>query len=265
LQLLQELNTMRFVFYSQQKRSICKLLLVFYLQKLNTFYQTSLELMNPDTNFSIRSFLGGYDKNFTYLIRCSHKGTNIIIDAACPITQILPFISTPPIAVFITHTHSDHISYLDEYSTIFPNMIIFGYPDSTSISKIKNFRSIKHKENIKLDNLLFTAFHTPGHYFDSICYLLKPALFTGDTLFVGRTGRVKDKKSNIKDLYNSIYNKLLVLSNDLRIYPGHDYGKQPNIKIKNNIAISPLLRARNLQEFIDIMEEYELNRILNNQ
>jgi len=219
--------------------------------------------MNPEADFSIRSFLGGYDKNFTYLITCSQTRSNVIVDAALPINQILPFISGPPIALLITHTHSDHISYINEYITIFPDLMIFGHSESASIFETSNFKIIKHHQNFKIGRLLFTAIHTPGHYFDSICYLLKPALFTGDTLFIGRTGRVKGKKSDIRELYNSIYKKLLVLSNELRIYPGHDYGKYPSLKIKDNISISPLLRAKNLQDFIERMKEYESNRLSN--
>jgi len=89
---------------------------------------------------------------------------------------------------------------------------------------------------------------------------IKPTLFTGDTLFVGRTGRVISQRSDIKELYNSVYKRLLILSKDLRLYPGHDYGKQPSIKIKHNIKISPLLRAKNLKDFIKKMEQYELTR-----
>ena len=219
--------------------------------------------MNPETDFSIRPFLGGFDKNFTYLITCSQTKSNVIVDAALPINQILPFMSNPPTALLITHTHSDHISYINEYITIFPDLMIFGHSESASIFEINNFKIIKHHQNFKIGRLLFTAIHTPGHYFDSICYLLKPALFTGDTLFIGRTGRVKSKKSDIRELYNSIYKKLLVLSNELRIYPGHDYGKHPSLKIKDNISISPLLRAKNLQDFIERMKEYESNRLSN--
>ena len=219
--------------------------------------------MNPETDFSIRPFLGGFDKNFTYLITCSQTKSNIIVDAALPINQILPFITNPPTALLITHTHSDHISYVKDYINIFPNLIIIGHSESASIFEKNNFKIIKHHQNFKIGRLLFTAIHTPGHYFDSICYLMKPALFTGDTLFIGRTGRVKSKKSDIRELYNSIYKKLLILSKELRIYPGHDYGKQPSLKIKDNISISPLLRAKNLQDFIERMEDYELNRLSN--
>ena len=218
--------------------------------------------MSPETDFSVRPFLGGYDKNFTYLITCSHTRSSVLVDAAIPIDQIMPSISNPPLALLITHTHADHIRYLNDYINIFPDMIVFGHSESALMHKIKNFRITKHQQNFEIGHLPFTSIYTPGHYFDSICYLLKPTLFTGDTLFVGRTGRVISQRSDIKELYNSVYNRLLILSKDLRLYPGHDYGKQPSIKIKHNIKISPLLRAKNLKDFIKKMEQYELNRTL---
>ena len=218
--------------------------------------------MSPETDFSVRPFLGGYDKNFTYLITCSHTRSSVLVDAAIPIDQIMPSISNPPLALLITHTHPDHIRYLNDYINIFPDMIVFGHSESALMYKIKNFRITKHQQKFEIGHLPFTSIYTPGHYFDSICYLLKPTLFTGDTLFVGRTGRVISQRSDIKELYNSVYNRLLILSKDLRLYPGHDYGKQPSIKIKHNIKISPLLRAKNLKDFIKEMEQYELNRTL---
>ena len=218
--------------------------------------------MSPETDFSVRPFLGGYDKNFTYLITCSHTRSSVLVDAAIPIDQNMPSISNPPLALLITHTHADHIRYLNDYINIFPDMIVFGHSESALMYKIKNFRITKHQQNFDIGHLPFTSIYTPGHYFDSICYLLKPTLFTGDTLFVGRTGRVISQRSDIKEVYNSVYNRRFLVSKDLRLYPGHDYGKQPSIKIKHNIKISPLLRAKNLKDFIKKMEQYELNRTL---
>ena len=106
----------------------------------------------------------------------------------------------------------------------------------------------------------FIALHTPGHYYDSICYQLDSVLFTGDTLFVGRTGRAISAKSDIAALYDSVYNKILTMDGNTRIYPGHDYGEKPTITLKENIKISPLLQARNLKNFQQRMDEFERTR-----
>ena len=89
---------------------------------------------------------------------------------------------------------------------------------------------------------------------------MESVLFTGDTLFVGRTGRVISVKSDIKALYESVYKIILELPQNTRIYPGHDYGETPTITIKENILISPLLQAKNLEDFKNIMHHYEETR-----
>jgi glyoxylase-like metal-dependent hydrolase (beta-lactamase superfamily II) len=57
-----------------------------------------------------------------------------------------------------------------------------------------------------------------------------------------------------------VYNKLLTLPGNIRIYPGHDYGEKPTITLAENIKISPLLRAKNLKDFQQKMDEYERTR-----
>ena len=218
--------------------------------------------MIPNYNFSIRSFLGGYDQNFTYLISCSITNAQILIDASISIKKIIPFVNKNLKAVLITHSHGDHISYINQYIDFFDNIMIVGHPDSI-INIKKKVKTVNHNQNFTIGKLNFTSIHTPGHYYDSMCYKLNPVLFTGDTLFVGRTGRVVSKKSNINDLYNSIYKNILDLPHDIRIYPGHDYGRQPTILLKDNIKISPLLNAKNRNDFIKKMKEYEDNRISN--
>ena len=96
--------------------------------------------MIPETDFSVRPFLGGYDKNFTYLITCSQTRTQVLVDGALPVRNIIPFFSNAPTALLITHTHSDHIRYLNDYIASFPDMIVYGHSESTSMYKIKNFR-----------------------------------------------------------------------------------------------------------------------------
>ena len=85
-------------------------------------------------------------------------------------------------------------------------------------------------------------------------------IFTGDTIFVGRSGRTINKHSNTSVLYKSIYNIILPLPLDTIIYPGHDYGPQQTISISDNIKSSSFFSCKNKQEFISVMEEFELSR-----
>ena len=215
--------------------------------------------MNPNTDYSIRSFIGGYDNNLTYLINCSRTGAQVLIDAAVELSQLSPYINHEPLAVMITHGHQDHIAFLDQYISHYPNMVIIGHPES-SINHCQRYKNIRDGEVIKVGELTFLVIYTPGHYYDSICYMIDPVLFTGDTMFVGRTGRVKSDKSDIKDLYDSVYNKILTLPHNIRIYPGHDYGESSTILLKENIKMSPLLQAKDLMDFKERMKNYEDSR-----
>ncbi len=216
--------------------------------------------MNPDTNFTIRTFQGGYDKNLTYLITCSHSNAVILIDASIEFDLIKPFIKNNPIACLITHSHKDHIAYLESYLKQYPNLKILAHSESNHLYNPNNFIPLDDYQNFKIGELKFIAMHTPGHYYDSICYKLNPLLFTGDTMFVGRTGRVVSSRSDIELMYDSIYNKILQLPKNIHIYPGHNYGHIPSITLQENINCSPLLQAKNMDDFKNIMNEYEKNR-----
>ena len=217
--------------------------------------------LNPiKSDFSIQTFKGGFDNNFSYIITCLRTGYEIIIDAAIELDKLQPFLKSIPSALFITHTHHDHIKYINSYLENFPDISIVGNPKSKNNYDSDMFISVKDNTIIKIGELEILSIHTPGHYFDSICYLVENALFTGDTLFVGRTGRTISNGSNIDDLYESVYNKLLRLPDDTLIYPGHDYGEMPSITIKENKKISDLLQAKNKEDFINKMVHYEKNR-----
>ncbi|MBT3590108.1 MAG: MBL fold metallo-hydrolase [Candidatus Marinimicrobia bacterium] len=210
--------------------------------------------------YSIRSAKGGYDDNFSYLVTCSESGQQCIIDPALPYDNFKSFINGALSAIIITHTHGDHIAHLKDYIRTNPKAVILSHPMSKSIIQSKNNQAVYHLEEFKMGQLMFQFIHTPGHYTDSICATMKNILFTGDTLFVGRTGRVLSPGSNINDLYDSVYNQLLKMNPDTIIYPGHDYGNQPSISLKENISISPLLQAESEQDFIHRMDQYEKNR-----
>ena len=210
----------------------------------------------------IKYFIGGYDKNICYLIWCSESKQAAIIDPSVEINPILEFIEQKKLIldkIFITHSHHDHISYISDFTNYF-NMLKV-YISYKSASKF-NFIPITNNQIINVGTQMITCLETPGHYYDSISFWdsKNRYVFTGDTMFIGRTGRVLSSKSSIDDLYDSIYNILLKLPHKTIIYPGHDYGYKLSDTIQNNITSSPFFNCKNLAEFIKVMENYEKNR-----
>jgi glyoxylase-like metal-dependent hydrolase (beta-lactamase superfamily II) len=216
------------------------------------------------SNFSIQSFEGGYDKNYSYLLSCLETISSIIVDASLELSRLQPFIKTRPAAILITHSHHDHIKYINEYIEKYPEIKVIGHPKSKlNNTSESNYLPMEDSSVFKLGGLEIKTIHTPGHYYDSVCYLVDNVIFTGDTLFIGRTGRTLSKGSNTSDLYNSVYKKLLNLPGNTIIYPGHNYGSKPTMTISENIKISNLLQASGEKDFIDRMKNYEKTRANN--
>ena len=212
----------------------------------------------------IKTFQGGYDKNLSYLIWCESNYNAAIVDASVNFNAIHQYINKNKLKlkkIFITHSHADHIYYLNDILNQFPELEICGF-ENLEIEIEYEYRKLKHLETISLGIQMITILHTPGHYPDSICFWNKEhdVLFTGDTMFVGRTGRTISKKSNINDLYHSIYEIILKLPQNTIIYPGHHYGHALTISIKDNVLISPFFQCSDKMEFIKVMKEFEEGR-----
>ena len=98
-----------------------------------------------------------------------------------------------------------------------------------------DFESLTDGQSLNLGNVNVEVLHTPGHTPDSICLLVTDMrrgelpwfVLTGDTLFVGAIGRpdlLGREREMAAQLYDSIHAKLLHLSNEVEIYPGHQAG-----------------------------------------
>ena len=212
----------------------------------------------------IKSFQGGFDKNLSYLIWCESTHISGIVDASVNLNKINDFIQRNNLIlekIFITHTHQDHIQFLDNILNQFPQTQICAY-EKSEVKLESHHRKLINHEIISLGSEIITTMHTPGHYPDSLCFWNKRnnSLFTGDTMFVGRTGRTIGPKSNISHLYRSIYKQILQLPEQTIIYPGHHYGYTSQITLKENITLSPFFQCLSEDEFIEVMAEYEKNR-----
>ena len=170
----------------------------------------------------------------SYFIKSNNEVA--IID---PIREIDNYIEKAKIAgasikyIFETHIHADFISGHLNLAKRTGAKIIYGPNAITSFDKI----NAKDYEEFKLGDVTIIAIHTPGHTIESTTYLLRDsagkdhAIFTGDTLFLGDVGRPDlSQKSSISNkdlasmLYDSLRNKIMILDNNVIVYPGHGEG-----------------------------------------
>ena len=210
----------------------------------------------------VKYFIGGYDKNICYLLWCDESKHAAIIDPSVEINPIIEFITKQDLIldkILITHSHHDHIKFVSDFIDYFNFIKVYI---SYKSSKKFNFISLTDNQIINIGMHMITCLETPGHYYDSMSFWnsKNKLIFTGDTMFIGRTGRVLSSKSSIDDLYSSIYNILLKLPHNTMIYPGHDYGYTTLDTIGNNIVSSKFFNCQNLEEFKLVMKKYEQNR-----
>lgn len=136
--------------------------------------------------------------------------------------------------IFETHFHADFVSGHLDLSRKTGAPIIYG-PTAKP-----EFEAIVADDNqiFEVGNVKIKVLHTPGHTMESSCFLLtdengkETALFSGDTLFLGDVGRpdLAQKAANMTQeelaglLYDSLYNKILPLADDITVYPAHGAG-----------------------------------------
>ena len=73
------------------------------------------------------------------------------------------------------------------------------------------------------------AIHSPGHTRGSLMFMLnEEILLSGDVLFAGSVGRTDLPTGSSSDMQKTLKNKVLTLSDDIRVLPGH--GAETTIK-----------------------------------
>ncbi len=136
--------------------------------------------------------------------------------------------------IFETHFHADFVSGHVTLAEKTGANIVYG-PNANPA-----FDCIVADDNqvFTIGNVTVTALHTPGHTMESTTYLLKDengkdhCIFSGDTLFLGDVGRpdLAQKAADMTQeqlagtLFDSLRNKIMPLSDDVIVYPGHGAG-----------------------------------------
>lgn len=165
-------------------------------------------------------------RNFNYLVACDETGEALAIDPldhrkclalakhhGWKITQVLN-----------THEHGDHTGGNEPVIAATGAKLLAHVKARARIRGVD--RGLQAGDVIKVgETVEFEALDTPGHTMSHVCIRSigdDRVLFSGDTLFNAGAGNCH-QGGHPEELYQTFVTQLFKLSEDTKIYPGHDY------------------------------------------
>ena len=177
------------------------------------------------------------DGTLSYFYGCGGKGFAVAVDVVAGDEDwFLEEAQKAAVAIsFVidTHIHADHLSG----GRALAERVGAPYCMHESDVDLVRFtiRGLHDGEVLETGNVVTQVLYTPGHTLDSLCLLVSDRrrsadpwfALTGDTLFVGGVGRPDlggTPEEMAGKLFDSLHQKLLILPDDLEIFPGHAAG-----------------------------------------
>lgn len=210
----------------------------------------------------LRQLQLGPMENFVYLVGAQGSTETAIVDPAWEVDAALDAARADGRTVthaLVSHHHRDHCNGL------VPLLERQGVRVFAGRADIEWLPADARAEVVPLDGgdavevgpLRIRALHTPGHTPGSTCFHLEPsvaagpgALFAGDTVFVNACGRCDLPGGDAAQMFDSL-GRLSRLGDDVRLYPGHDYGDVPVSSIGREKAQNPYFHLlKSLEEFV---------------
>lgn len=202
----------------------------------------------------------------SYLVGDDSSGEAAVIDPRRDVDVYLERARAPGLRLLHaveTHIHADFVSGSRELQARTGARIHGGRSDGYRFD-------LEPLSDLQVGDLRLQALHTPGHTPEHVSVLLvdpgqgeEPcAIFTGDTLFNRDVGRPDlagdDAEGPARDLYRSLFRKLVPLGDRMEVYPGHgagsgcgkSIGDHLRTTIGNERLYSDALKERSEDEFV---------------
>ncbi len=220
-------------------------------------------------DFAVGNQIATQMVNFVYMIGDAESRKCLLVDPTYGIDDLLNIAQIDDLqitGVLLTHYHADHAggnlfgSQIEGSKELLEKLSIPIHCNKdevpwllkTSGLNSDDLESHESGDTVSVGNVEIKLIGTPGHTPGSQCFLVNSQLIAGDTLFLDGCGRTDLPGSDPELMYDSLINKLNKLNNDIMVYPGHFYSKDPFDNLGNVKSYNPVLKPRTPQEWLAI-------------
>jgi len=192
------------------------------------------------SSIKIKTLVLGMVQTNCYIVSNEETKEAIVVDPADQADKIEQYLKANDLVckgILLTHGHFDHIMAAAQLAAstgakIHAQEEEAGLLEDPMLNASIQFRQecslvpevlLKDQEVLQLAGFTVKVIHTPGHTAGGACYYFvgHGVLFSGDTLFREDIGRYDLPTGDGKVLVESINSKLMLLEDQVVVYPGH--------------------------------------------
>lgn len=156
--------------------------------------------------------------------------------------------------VIDTHTHADHLSGCAQLRFLVgAPFAMQKWAPSPAVD-----RHLEDGDEVAVGGLAVRVLHTPGHTPDGMSLVVEGNVLTGDTLFIGGSGRADFPGGDAGAQFDSITRKLFTLPDETAVHPGHDYRGNTRSTIGEERRTNPRLANRTRGDYVELMDNLRL-------
>ena len=191
-------------------------------------------------DFRLETLVLGPLQTNTYIIYNNISKEAIVVDPAAEAEKIIKYLKEHDLvcsAIMLTHGHFDHILGVKDLKEA-TGADIYAHEEEINLLENPNLNAssqvgqaytvsvdvpLKDGQILDLIGQKIKVLHTPGHTAGGVCYFFQDenVLISGDTLFQASIGRSDFPTGNGRVLIDSIRSKIMVLDENIDVYPGH--------------------------------------------
>jgi glyoxylase-like metal-dependent hydrolase (beta-lactamase superfamily II)/rhodanese-related sulfurtransferase len=205
-----------------------------------------------------RQLFDSVSGTYSYLMASRRGAEAMIIDPVLEkvdrYIQLMNDLDLRLVKAVDTHLHADHITGLGALRDRTRCITVMGEQTKADIVSMR----VADGERLDIEGVSLGVIYTPGHTDDSYSFTMADRVFTGDTLLIRGTGRTDFQNGDARAQYESIFNRLLKLPDEMLVYPAHDYKGDTVSTIAEERAFNPRLQVKSAEEYVEVMNNLHL-------